>query len=296
MTDQGSYEQMLAEEAELWGNESERVAQQIPPDWRYHRKLRHNVIMHGANIEGLLDAVQPGMKVLELGCASGWLTLAMAQRGAEATGMDLSEKSLKVARDYYESIKAGVKGSVTYQPVDMNTLDLPADTYDIIAAKAVLHHLMNLEHVMQVMHRALKPGGLLWVEDTDGEEARSTVLGAGALCFVLPTETSYADKIRALFKFGLKAPSRVKASIEAEGLSPFEGAGREGDWVDLIHHYFTVEKRVDAPAITGYVAAQLKAPEWVAIPFLKILYRLDRAMVRLGLLHNTGLCLHARKA
>ena len=230
MIDPATYDKMLAEEAALWGDEAERVAQQIPPDWRYHRHLRHNVIMHGKNIDGLLSRIQPGMKVLELGCASGWLTLAMAQRGAEATGMDLSEKSLHVARDYYESIKDEVKGSVDYQPVDMNYLDLPTETYDIIVAKGVFHHLMNLEHVTDNIHQALKPNGLLWIEDTVGEESAATVLAAGAFCLVLPTEMSYADKIQSLLKFGIKSPSRVKASIESEGLSPFEGVGREGDW------------------------------------------------------------------
>ena len=128
MIDQSSYEQMVAQEAELWGSEAERVAQQIPPDWRYHRELRYMVILHRANIEAFLNQVKPGMKVLELGCGAGWLTLAMAQRGAEATGMDLSEKSLKVARDYYESIKAEVHGTADYQQADMNTLELPAET------------------------------------------------------------------------------------------------------------------------------------------------------------------------
>jgi SAM-dependent methyltransferase len=175
-------------------------------------------------------------------------------------------------------------------------LDLPASTYDVIAVKAALHHLVNLDHVIQTVHRALKPGGLFWASDTDGDEALPTVLVAGAITFILPTETSYADKIRALLRFGLRAPSRVKASIQAEGLSPFEGAGREHDWLKLISQQFNIEKRVDAPAFTGYVTAQVRMPDWVAIPLLKGLRTVDRMLVRGGLLHNTGVTLYARKA
>ena len=51
MNEHVSYEQRLAAEAELWGTESQQRAQAMPPDWRYHRLLRHNVIMHGKNIE-----------------------------------------------------------------------------------------------------------------------------------------------------------------------------------------------------------------------------------------------------
>ena len=44
-----------------------------------------------------------------------------------------------------------------------------------------------------------------------------------------------------------------------------------------------------------YVTAQLKAPDWFANPLLKVMFQIDRLLVRLGLLHNTGICLYARK-
>ncbi len=293
MTD--DYQHKLAAEAELWGTESERMARELPPDWRYHRHLRHNVIMHAADIDDLLRQVRPGMAALELGCASGWLTLALAQQGAHAVGLDISDKSLAVARAYYEQVRASVAGTVEYRVADLNALDLPAATYDLIAVKSTLHHLVNLDHTIDQIYHALKPGGLLWASDARGDEHLSSVLVAGALTFVLPTETSYADKFRALRKFGLRAPSRVKASIQADGLSPFEGAGREHDWLKLIEQRFTIERRVNMPAVTGYVTAQLKAPEAVALPFLKALRAVDRLLVRAGLLRNTGLVIYARK-
>lgn len=295
MSDPSAYQQKLAAEAELWGVESERMAQVTAPDWRYHRQLRHNVIMHSMDIDELLNHVRPGMKVLELGCASGWLTLAMAQRGANAVGLDISDKSLAVARTYYKRIQTEVPGTVEYRVADLNALDLPANSYDLIAVKASLHHLIELEHVIAEIHKALKLGGLLWVSDTRGEEALSTVIVAGALTFLLPAETGYAAKIRALLKFGLRAPSRVKASIEAEGLSPFEGAGRDHDWLKLIERRFTIERRENMPAFTGYVTAQLKAPDWFALPLLKAMRAVDKFLVRAGLLRNTGVVVYARK-
>jgi 2-polyprenyl-3-methyl-5-hydroxy-6-metoxy-1,4-benzoquinol methylase len=295
MSGDPQYQEKLAAEAELWGSESERMAQAVPPDWAHHRHLRHNVVMHAGDIDALLDCIQPGMKVLELGCASGWLTLAMAERGARATGIDLSERSLRVARSYYESVREKISGTATYQTADLNRLELPADTYDVISVKSSLHHLVNLDHVIGETHKALKPGGLLWTSETIGDEALSTVLVAGALCFVLPTQTPYIEKIRALLRFGLRTPSRVKASMQAEGLSPFEGAGREHDWVKLVGDKYTVEKRVDCPAFTGYVTAQLKMPEALAVPILKAMRTVDQVFVRLGLLHNTGVVLYARK-
>jgi 2-polyprenyl-3-methyl-5-hydroxy-6-metoxy-1,4-benzoquinol methylase len=295
MSENLTYEQRIAAEAELWGTESQQSAQAIPPDWRYHSRLRHNIIMHGQNIEELLGHIQPGMKTLELGCASGWLTLAMAQRGADASGIDISEKSLNVARVYYESIQDEVSGTVSYQVGDLNAVKLPSDSYDVIIVKASLHHLIEMEHVIDEIYAALKSGGLFWVADTNGDEALSTVLAAAVLTFLLPTQVSYGQKIRGLLRFGLRAPSRVKASIQAEGLSPFEGAGREHDWAKLTEKRFSIEKRVDMPAVTGYVTAQLRAPDGFALPFLKALRRVDSFLVRLKLLRNTGVVLYARK-
>jgi 2-polyprenyl-3-methyl-5-hydroxy-6-metoxy-1,4-benzoquinol methylase len=290
-----TYEQQLAAEAELWGAEAEKQAQSVPPDWRSHRRLRHNVIMHGANIDALLGHIQPGMSALELGCGSGWLSLAMAQRGAHVTGMDISEKALQVARDYYASIQSEVTGSVSYEAADLNALELPPEHYDVIAVKGTLHHLVNLPHVVEQMHRALKPGGLLWIVDSHGEEALATALVASGLMFLLPTHVTYADKIRGLLRFRADAPSRIKASIEAQGLSPFEGVGRQHDWLALVEERFAVERRVVAPAFTGYITAQLKAPDALAIPLLRLLRGIDRLLVRLGLLRSTGVLLYVRK-
>ncbi|NLF77218.1 MAG: class I SAM-dependent methyltransferase [Chloroflexi bacterium] len=289
------YQEKLAAEGDLWGRVAEEQAGQVPPDWRYHRALRHNVVVHAGDIDALLSRVKPGMTALELGCASGWLTLAMAQRGAAAHGMDISDRAIAVGRAYYESIRDAVPGTVTYSVADLNALDLPAVTYDVIVAKGVLHHLVRLEHVIDQIFTALKPGGLFWISDTLGDESLSTTLVAGALTLVLPTQVSYREKLRGLVRFGRHAPERVKASIQADGLSPFEGAGRDQDWIELVTRRFVIEQTQRKPAVTGYVTAQLALPDRIAIPLLRALARLDRWLVRLGALHSTGVVVVARK-
>jgi 2-polyprenyl-3-methyl-5-hydroxy-6-metoxy-1,4-benzoquinol methylase len=290
-----TYEQKLAAEAALWGRDALEKAQEVPPDWRFHRSLRHNVIYHSADIDAFLAHIQPGMTALELGCGSGWLTLALAQRGAAAAGIDISDTALEVARAYYDSIRDTVPGSVSYEMADLNHIRLPADHYDVIAVKGTLHHLVRMEHVIAEMHRALKPGGLLWVSDSRGEEAMSTALVASGLMFVLPTVVSCRDKIAGLIRFGTRAPSRIKASIEAEGLSPFEGAGREHDWLHLIGERFTIEQLIPAPAVTGYITHQINMPDGAALPLLRTLCGIDRLLVRLKILRSTGVIVYARK-
>lgn len=289
------YEQKLAQEAELWGTESERMAREIVPDWRVHRDMLHNIISHQEDIDALLSHVQPGMKTLELGCASGWLTLAMAQRGAHATGYDISEKSLNVAQNYYDSIAHEVAGQVTYAQKDLNSLILAPESYDIILVKGTLHHLINIPQVIENVHLALKPNGLFWICDEVGDVDIRSALFSSALMFVLPTVVSYRDKFGGLLKFGLNAPSRIKASMEAEDLSPFEGAGRDHDWLSLVQSRFAEVTLLNKPAVTGYLAHQIKMPHNIAILLLRGIELIDKLLVRLGVIRNTGVVVYARK-
>ena len=290
-----TYDEKIQQEAELWGREAERMAQNIAPDWREHQYLLHNRILHGEYINCLLDRITPGMQTLELGCASGWLTLAMAQRGAEATGLDVSEKSLAIARDYYNQIADDVLGTAHYRWADLNELALAPDTYDVVVVKATLHHLVNMDDVIATVHRALKPGGLFWISDTLEDEHMSTVLFASGLTFLLPTAVSYREKIGGLLKFGLNAPERIKMSMEAEGLSPFEGAGRNHNWLELTEKRFSIERVIVPPAVTGYVTAQLKLPDAIAVPLLRGLKAVDKMLVAIGILKPSARIVYARK-
>lgn len=290
-----SYEQQLAEEARIWGNVAVEQAAQMRPDWQYYRNVRQNVIMHQHDIDALLHVIQPGMKTLELGCGAGWLTIAMARRGADAHGIDISDQAVDIAQRYFVSIKEQIAGTATYEVADLNTVKLQPNYYDLIAAKGVLHHLIRLEHVIENLYQALKPGGMLWLSDSRGDESLLSALIASGLTFILPTEVSYRDKLRGLLRFGLRAPGRVRASMQAEGLSPFEGAGREHDWLDLIKDRMIIDQQINVPTITGYVAAQTTLPDWVALPLLRGMYRVDSFLLKHHILRGTGLIIYAHK-
>jgi SAM-dependent methyltransferase len=219
----------------------------------------------------------------------------MAERGAIAHGADIAAPAIQIAQAHYASVRHRVSGVATYEVADLNQRVWPSAHYDLIAAKGILHHLPDVEAVIRRVHAALVPGGLFWVCDTYGGECRSAVLAAGLLMLILPTHVSYYDKLRALARFGRKAPDHLRASMEAEGLSPFEGAGRAAPWPSMIASLFEVDSRAEDIAITGYIAAQLKAPDPIAVPFLRLMGVVDRAAVRAGLLRSTGLTLWARK-
>jgi 2-polyprenyl-6-hydroxyphenyl methylase/3-demethylubiquinone-9 3-methyltransferase len=295
LMDQPNYEENLRQEAEIWGRIAEEHAVEIPPDWKYRRYVRYNVLMYTAEIEALFKHIRPGMKVLELGCSSGWLTTGLARCGAETHGIDISESAINMARNYAETIKNEISGTLTYEVADLNTVELAEEQYDIITVKGTLHHLPNTKHLMNQIHHALKPGGLLWICDFDGDETLRTALAAGVFLFFLPTKVSYREKALGLLRFGVHSPSRVKMSMETEGLSPFEGAGREHDWLALTRKTFSIEREIRLPAITVFLEGEIKMGQRAGMLVLRVIRTLDRLMVRTHLICSTSVIVYARK-
>jgi len=290
------YAELLLEEAEVWNRAAETQARETEPDWHSLRQLRHNWAFHRQHIDDLLEEIKPGMRVLELGCGSGFLTLAAARRGAFALGIDIADQAIEIARSYYDEHEGEFPGTAAFQVADLNQLALPEERFDVILAKGVLHHLPRADLLIEQVDRALKPGGLFWISDTYAPVSARTAFAAGLFALVLPVHMPYRKKLKALFHFGGRSVERVQASMQAEGLSPFEGAGTESHWLERVHRVSTVTKRMEHPAIAGYLASQISAPDWLAIPVLRWICALDALLVRLHLIESCAATLYAYKA
>lgn len=100
----------------------------------------------------LLDLLnpQPGERILDLGCGTGHLTHAIAERGAEVTGLDASPDMLGQARQNYPAL------SFTLADASSFTFDRP---FDAVFSNAVLHWVRNAGAAAACIAAALKPGG-----------------------------------------------------------------------------------------------------------------------------------------
>jgi tRNA (cmo5U34)-methyltransferase len=105
--------------------------------------------------------------VLDVGCGAGNYTLKLLEHlpGLDATLVDLSRPMLDRA---VERVGRATTGTVTPVQGDVRDLDLGAGRFDVILAAAVLHHLRTdaeWRGVFSAFHRALRPGGSVWVFD-----------------------------------------------------------------------------------------------------------------------------------
>lgn len=113
-------------------------------------------------------ACNPGARsALDVGCGAGNYAIKLLRRlpGLDLTLIDLSQPMLNRAR---ERLSTESVGAIETVPGDIRAIDLPESGFDIILAAMVLHHLRDdseWESVFAKLHRALKPGGTLWIAD-----------------------------------------------------------------------------------------------------------------------------------
>lgn len=97
---------------------------------------------------------------ISLCCGFGALERMLYARGLfrECIAYDISPGALATARRLAE--EQGLTG-LRYEQADINHLQLPAASCDLVWANGALHHITRLEHVLEQVHTALKPGGIL---------------------------------------------------------------------------------------------------------------------------------------
>src|SRR5947207_4144255 len=146
-------------------------------DWRPFCLGLPGINFRMKEIRYILDMAisRPGVRILDLGCGAGWLSLELARLGAHVTGIDISPTNLAIGRYMAETNSrnfpflyqrfAGLPckledfGSVEYVYGDLNRVDFPIHEYDAVVVADSLHHITNIERLVEQVRHTLKPGG-----------------------------------------------------------------------------------------------------------------------------------------
>ena len=114
----------------------------------------------------LLPRLEPGMRLVDIGCGPGTITLVLAQRVAPGSvlGLDLEADVLDGARA--RATDRSVT-NVEFRVGDVYELDLPDGGADVVHAHQVLQHLSDPVAALREMARVVRPGGTLAVRDAD---------------------------------------------------------------------------------------------------------------------------------
>ncbi|WP_334186912.1 bifunctional 2-polyprenyl-6-hydroxyphenol methylase/3-demethylubiquinol 3-O-methyltransferase UbiG [Noviherbaspirillum sp.] len=151
-----------------------------------------------------------GKTVVDVGCGGGILAESMAHKGAQVTGIDLSEKALKVAD--LHSLESGIE--VRYEMISAEQLaEREPGRYDVVTCMEMLEHVPDPAAVVRACATLVKPGGHVFFS-TINRNPKSylfAVIGAEYVLQLLPKGThDYAKFI---------TPAELAQSIRNAGLT-----------------------------------------------------------------------------
>jgi len=114
----------------------------------------------------LLPHLTPGMRLLDLGCGPGSITIGLARyvAPAETIGIDQAPPALEAARQLAADHNVG---NVQFQQADVYELPFHDDSFDVVHGHQILQHLADPVAALIEARRVLRRGGYLAVRDAD---------------------------------------------------------------------------------------------------------------------------------
>ncbi|WP_432015403.1 methyltransferase domain-containing protein [Streptomyces cucumeris] len=129
--------------------------------------LRSHTWRTAANSAAYLTGrLEPGMRILDIGCGPGTITADLAELvpEGEVVAVDADSGVLERARAVAE--ERGLS-HVRFAVADVHGLDHPDDSFDVVHAHQVLQHVGDPVRALREMRRVCRPGGLVAVRDSD---------------------------------------------------------------------------------------------------------------------------------
>ena len=122
------------------------------------------------NAAHLLVRLKPGMRVLDLGCGPGTISMGLAKAvdPGELHGMDMEETQIEIAR---AAATAGGHRNAVFRTGDATRLPYEDTSFDAVHCHAVLMHVPDTDAVLAEVKRVLKSGGLISAREMIGSSS-----------------------------------------------------------------------------------------------------------------------------
>ncbi len=108
--------------------------------------------------------ISEGMRILDLGTGSGYLSFPIAKNnpGCEVVGLDIVNDALETNR-----MRADSEGIKNLSFISYDGIDFPFEekSFDLVVTRYALHHFPDIEHSIGEVSRVLKSDGMLFISD-----------------------------------------------------------------------------------------------------------------------------------
>ena len=99
-----------------------------------------------------------GLKILDIGCGGGLIAEPMSRLGANITGIDASEKNIKIAKAHLKKNKLKINYKCA-SPENLNQ----KENFDVILNLEIIEHVEDVELFIEKSSKLLKKDGLMFV-------------------------------------------------------------------------------------------------------------------------------------
>lgn len=295
------YQKKLQEEARFWDDRAKLLLSSGRiPLWFDHRRgedvtflpldqlrgagIRANPVLYrlvyGAMLDSLIqEATRKKGHALDLGCGCGWLSLELARSGMDVDGYDIGPKQIEIAikfskesQESADPLLHGDFGSTNYQVVDLNHAVLEPAKYEVVISMGSLHHVQRLDHLLQEIHKSLKPGGKFLFYEYIGYSGLAKLFLLGfKIAGVVP-----------------KLLRRLAGSAKTAASSAFEGVSHQ-EILKLVEARFSVERMESQFLFLPVLVSGLRIyclPHVLSVPLVRFLRWLDKALTHSGVLRG----------
>ncbi|MBA7653366.1 Ubiquinone biosynthesis O-methyltransferase [subsurface metagenome] len=105
-----------------------------------------------------------GWRIIEIGAGTGRTSIELARRGADVTILDISERSLELAKRFAQKADPATRKRLHYVLADGLDPPFKPESFDILFHQGLLEHFRNPFLLLEANRRLLKKGGLIVVD------------------------------------------------------------------------------------------------------------------------------------
>lgn len=168
---------------------------------RYFLRMLENQVRARLAYFDRVNTDWEGLNTLDIGCGGGFMSEALASRGARVIGIDPWKAVLREAHKHAQTCQM----EICYLAGAGESLPLDDDSMDRVVSVDVLEHVLDVHRVLAEIYRVLRPGGLFFFDTINRTHA-------ARLLVVIMLE----DVLRIMPK-GMHDPNRFIRPSELEG-------------------------------------------------------------------------------
>ena len=267
--------------------------------WRYDDTRR---IALKDKIKFVINALKNKKKILDVGCGAGTLLFELARAGYNCTGIDLSEKSIEVAKfTAKKSLTRSQFKKINFIKTSFDRFSKYNEKYDAVIFFKTLHHLENLNNVINLSYNLLNKQGLIIVVEPLRENIKDINIAFAYVIRslaetwekkskkILNNQKNIDKKFNNLYK-------EYKYTLSKKGYdqSPMDNnINSSEEVIKKISRKFLIKKKIYKDAFKDKIIGGIRGKN--RINEVKFISKFDDFLIKKNILHGSTLMLVGNK-